>query len=220
MIQDIAAIGASATVRRAAPGRLAAEQVFGRLSLRARLHTRDRTEDGARLVLLCRADLVAAMDPARIAASETARTGDPYGELAPLLIAREIDPLVADPERPAWTAWLAGRFADRLTPVALSVPGAPTDAPLRRDPVALAHAGIPGRCSMPLAPSSRAVRTARRARSSGSPSRGTWMRCSLGSSPGQGLPDPGRRALACAKISGHFLPAMHRASSTSCATEG
>ena len=73
-----------------------------------------------------------------------AATGDPYGELAALAIARAIDPLVADPERPAWTAWLAARFADRLTPAALGAPGAPIDALLRRDIVALAHAGIPG----------------------------------------------------------------------------
>jgi hypothetical protein len=43
--------------------------------LRARLLTRDGTEDGERLVLLCRADLVAAMDPARVAASETLTDG-------------------------------------------------------------------------------------------------------------------------------------------------
>jgi hypothetical protein len=43
--------------------------------LRARLLTRDGTEDGARLIVLCRADLVAAMDPARVAASETLAEG-------------------------------------------------------------------------------------------------------------------------------------------------
>jgi hypothetical protein len=36
-----------------------------------------------------------------LAASETARTSDPYSELAPLSSAREIEPLVVDPERPA-----------------------------------------------------------------------------------------------------------------------
>jgi hypothetical protein len=43
--------------------------------LRARLLTRDGTHDGARLVVLCRADLVAAMDPALVAASETITDG-------------------------------------------------------------------------------------------------------------------------------------------------
>ena len=43
--------------------------------LRARLLTRDGTEDGARLIVLCGADLVAAMDPARVAASETITEG-------------------------------------------------------------------------------------------------------------------------------------------------
>ncbi len=71
-----------------------------------------------------------------------AMTGDPYGELAALAIAREIDPLVADPERPAWTAWLVGRFADRLTPAALSAPRSLIDTLLRSQIVALARAGI------------------------------------------------------------------------------
>src|ERR1700704_496034 len=43
--------------------------------LRSRLLTRDGTEDGAPLVVLCRADLVAAMDPAVVAASETVIDG-------------------------------------------------------------------------------------------------------------------------------------------------
>jgi hypothetical protein len=43
--------------------------------LRARLLTRDGTEGGARLIVLCRADLVAAMDPAQVAASETLTDG-------------------------------------------------------------------------------------------------------------------------------------------------
>jgi hypothetical protein len=38
--------------------------------VRARLLTHNGTEDGARLIVLCRADLVAAMDPARVAASK------------------------------------------------------------------------------------------------------------------------------------------------------
>ena len=71
-----------------------------------------------------------------------AATGDPYGELAALAIAREIDPLVADPERQAWTAWLARRFADRLTPVALSAPRSLLETLLRRELVALVRAGL------------------------------------------------------------------------------
>jgi hypothetical protein len=43
--------------------------------LRSRLLTRDGTEDGAPLVVLCRADLVAAMDPRLVAASETVIDG-------------------------------------------------------------------------------------------------------------------------------------------------
>jgi len=43
--------------------------------LRARLLTRDGTKDDAPLIVLCRADLVAAMDPARVAASETLADG-------------------------------------------------------------------------------------------------------------------------------------------------
>jgi hypothetical protein len=43
--------------------------------LRSRLLTQDGTEGGARLVVLCRADLVAAMDPAQVAASETVADG-------------------------------------------------------------------------------------------------------------------------------------------------
>lgn len=41
----------------------------------ARLLTWDGTQDGARLVVLCRADLVAAMDSAQVAASETLTQG-------------------------------------------------------------------------------------------------------------------------------------------------
>jgi len=43
--------------------------------LRSRLLTCDGTEHGARLIVLCRADLVAAMDPALVAASETKTDG-------------------------------------------------------------------------------------------------------------------------------------------------
>src|SRR5215468_3370306 len=43
--------------------------------LRSRLLTCDGTDQGARLIVLCRADLVAAMDPALVAASETITDG-------------------------------------------------------------------------------------------------------------------------------------------------
>jgi hypothetical protein len=57
--------------------------------LRARLLTRDGTEDGARLVLLCRADLVAAMDPARVAASETLTDGAAFHFVLDPAVARQ-----------------------------------------------------------------------------------------------------------------------------------
>jgi hypothetical protein len=41
----------------------------------SRLLTQDGTDDGARLIVLCRADLVAAMDPAQVAASDTVADG-------------------------------------------------------------------------------------------------------------------------------------------------
>jgi alanyl aminopeptidase len=71
-----------------------------------------------------------------------AMTRDPYGELAALAIARAVDPFVADPVRPAWTAWLAGRFADRLTPAALTAPTSAIDGVVRREVVELAGAAI------------------------------------------------------------------------------
>ena len=71
-----------------------------------------------------------------------AMTRDPYGELAALAIARAIDPLVADPARAAWAAWLAARLADRLTPAALTTPKSLVDHVLRRQVVALAGVAI------------------------------------------------------------------------------
>ena len=53
----------------------AALEHFKAWLLRSRLLTRDGTEDGAPLVVLCRADLVAAMDPRMVAASETVTDG-------------------------------------------------------------------------------------------------------------------------------------------------
>jgi peptidase M1-like protein len=56
-----------------------------------------------------------------------AATRDPHGELAALTIAHAIDPLVADAARPAWAAWLVGRFADRMTNAALGAPSSLID---------------------------------------------------------------------------------------------
>lgn len=69
-------------------------------------------------------------------------TRDPYGELAALAIARAIDPLVPDPVRPAWVAWLARRLADRLTRAALTAPRSMVDDLLRRQVVELALGAI------------------------------------------------------------------------------
>jgi alanyl aminopeptidase len=43
----------------------------------------------------------------------------PYGALAALEVARAVDAFADDAVRPAWAAWLAGRFAERLTHPAL-----------------------------------------------------------------------------------------------------
>jgi hypothetical protein len=45
-----------------------------------------------------------------------AKSGDIYGEYAAILIARALDAYVDDATRPAWQAWLATRFAARITP--------------------------------------------------------------------------------------------------------
>jgi hypothetical protein len=57
--------------------------------LRARLLTHNGTEDGARLIVLCRADLVAAMDPARVAASETLADGAAFHFVLDPAVARQ-----------------------------------------------------------------------------------------------------------------------------------
>jgi hypothetical protein len=57
--------------------------------LRSRLLTSDGTEEGARLVVLCRADLVAAMDPARVAASETITDGAVFHFVLDAAVARQ-----------------------------------------------------------------------------------------------------------------------------------
>jgi hypothetical protein len=63
--------------------------------LRTRLLTRDGTGDGVRLVVLCRADLVAAMDPARVAASETVTDGAAFHfVLDPAITRQEYAPRV------------------------------------------------------------------------------------------------------------------------------
>jgi len=48
-----------------------------------------------------------------------ADTRDVYARLGALAIARAVDPIVTDAQRPAWEAWLAARFADRLSRAAL-----------------------------------------------------------------------------------------------------
>jgi hypothetical protein len=58
---------------------------------------------------------------ARALAEITALAGahDPYGALAALEIARAVDAFAGDAVRPAWAAWLAGRFAELLSHPAL-----------------------------------------------------------------------------------------------------
>ena len=57
--------------------------------VRSRLLTCDGTEDAARLIVLCRADLVAAMNPALVAASETVTDGAVFHFVVDPAIARE-----------------------------------------------------------------------------------------------------------------------------------
>lgn len=57
--------------------------------LRVRLLATDGTQDGARLIVLCRADLVAAMDPARVAASETVTDGAAFHFVLDPAVARQ-----------------------------------------------------------------------------------------------------------------------------------
>jgi hypothetical protein len=77
--------------------------------LRARLLTRDGTEDGARLLVLCRADLVAAMDPARVAASETLTDGAAFHfVLDPAVASQEYAPRIR-PQVTVPSAAAAGR---------------------------------------------------------------------------------------------------------------
>jgi hypothetical protein len=68
--------------------------------LRARLLTRDGAEDGAPLIVVCRADLVAAMDPARVAASETIADGASFHFVLDPAVARD-DYAPPDPDASA-----------------------------------------------------------------------------------------------------------------------
>jgi len=60
-----------------------------------------------------------------------AATREAYGVLAALEVAGAIDALVGDAVRPAWTAWLAARFADQLTRAALIRPRTIEDGRVR-----------------------------------------------------------------------------------------
>jgi hypothetical protein len=81
-------------------------QHFKAWLLRSRLLTRDGTMEGERLVVLCRADLVAAMDPALVTASEAVTDGATFHFV--------IDPVVGGDEyapRPRAPKVLASRTA-------------------------------------------------------------------------------------------------------------
>jgi hypothetical protein len=63
---------------------------------------------------------------------------DPYAVLAALAIADAIDALVPDATRPAWSAWLALRFANHLTFAALAGPTSAAELALRDTVIELA----------------------------------------------------------------------------------
>jgi alanyl aminopeptidase len=67
-------------------------------------------------------------------------TGDPYAELSALAIAAELDALIAEPNLEQWHAWLATRFARRLTRVAVWSAATPIERALRDAVTAL----VPG----------------------------------------------------------------------------
>ncbi|HSS01521.1 MAG TPA: M1 family aminopeptidase [Kofleriaceae bacterium] len=79
---------------------------------------------------------------------------DAYGQLAALVIAREIDLLVDDAQRPVWAAWIAARFRDRLTRGALSTPKSVLADSLRSRLVALTR---PALDSLTVAAARRAI---------------------------------------------------------------
>jgi alanyl aminopeptidase len=122
----------------------------------ARLSPDERLARGDDAALAVRRGELALAD-ALVELTALAMTRDPYGELAALSIARAIDPLVPDSTRPAWAAWLAGRFADRLTSAALSAPRSVIDYVVRgqvvelslgaidRSTLAAVRAALPGR---------------------------------------------------------------------------
>ena len=84
--------------------------------------------DDAALALL-RGELPAADALAEL--RRLADSKDVYARLGALAIARAIDPLVTAAQREAWNAWLAARFADRLTVTALLAPDKPADREVR-----------------------------------------------------------------------------------------
>jgi cytosol alanyl aminopeptidase len=61
-----------------------------------------------------------AIAPALAELAALAGPDDVEGQLAALAIAEAIDPIVADDVRPVWTAWLAARYAGRLSPAVLA----------------------------------------------------------------------------------------------------
>ncbi len=69
-------------------------------------------------------------DAARVVRTFVA-SKDPYAQLAGLSIAREIDPIVDDLQRPAWTAWLAAELKPRLRSAALFAPRKPVELEVR-----------------------------------------------------------------------------------------
>jgi len=62
---------------------------------------------------------------------------DPYAVLASLSIAHTIDPIIGDPQRPAWTGWLVAQLRPRLRGAALLAPRRPIDHAVRDAVLAL-----------------------------------------------------------------------------------
>ncbi|HEU4732291.1 MAG TPA: ERAP1-like C-terminal domain-containing protein, partial [Kofleriaceae bacterium] len=71
-----------------------------------------------------------------------ATSRDPYGEFAALELASAIDGLAPDAARPAWRAFLARRFAGRLTRAALLHPHSVIDYAVRSAVVGLARDAV------------------------------------------------------------------------------
>jgi alanyl aminopeptidase len=70
------------------------------------------------------------------------KLADPYSRHAAAAIAREIDPLVDDMSRRAWTSWLVAKFGDRLTTKTLLGATTPIDRQVREDLGALIPADL------------------------------------------------------------------------------